>query len=828
MTTKPLRFFFLFLLFLSITAPVQGVFAAVPQVAAGDNISFALKTDGTLWAWGRNGLGELGDGSTVQKESPVQIGQANDWATVSAGSFHTAALKSDGSLWVWGFGAYGQLGLGINEEGVPPTFKLSPQRVGSDSDWLIIAAGGFHTAALKSDGTLWTWGANNAGQLGDGSTLQKNSPSQIGAANDWVMISAGHSHTVALKTDGTLWAWGANWNGQLGDGSTVDKYSPVQIGIDNNWTMVSTGYAHTIALKSDGTLWAWGANDKGQLGDSSLVQRTSPVKIGTASNWDYIAAGSFHNAALKSDNTLWAWGYNQYGQLGNNSTTLRTSPVKIGTASNWDYIAAGSFHTIALKIDETQWAWGYNKYGQLGNCTTTESRIPTAVEWGICPDDTPPTGTIVINDNAVETNTVSVILTITCNDSESGCSEMCISNTTNCIIWESLAATKQWILADSDGSKTVYVKLKDNAGNASGNFTDAIILRRPDITVSSIGAPISSYPGASISISDITKNSGTVIAAESRTNIYLSSDSILDAGDALLGGRNVPSLAAGASSLATTSVTLPAEINSGTYYLIVKSDALDSIEEKSETNNIRTKTIAIGADLVISSLKVPVTAASGTSISISDTTKNNGPAQAIDSLTQFYLSSDKTLDAGDALLGGRNVPSLAAGASSLATTSVTLPAEINSGTYYLIAKSDALESIGEINENNNLRLATIKIGPDLVISSLSAPYSAFENTTISVIDTTKNNGIAHTGTSVTKFYLSANTILDEGDTLLGSRNVPSLSGSETSKATTPLILPSVEPGLYYYIIAKADANDEVSEYAESNNIRIWRIFIKLP
>ena len=170
-----------------------------------------------------------------------------------------------------------------------------------------------------------------AGQLGDGTTIGKYSPVQIGTDSDWVSIAAGYAYTVALKSDGTLWAWGRNDNGQLGDGTTTSRLSPVRIGADNNWISIVAGAAHTIALKSDGTLWSWGRNMYGELGDGTTTERHSSVQIGAGGNWVSIAAGGYHSISAKSDGTLWAWGYNAYGQLGDGTTTDRYSPVRIAS-----------------------------------------------------------------------------------------------------------------------------------------------------------------------------------------------------------------------------------------------------------------------------------------------------------------------------------------------------------------------------------------------------------------------------------------------------------------------------------------------------------------
>ena len=342
------------------------------QIAAGYFYTIALKTDGSLWAWGNNDNGELGDGTTTEQHSPVQIGTDTNWTQIVAGAEHTIALKTDGSLWTWGFNMHGQLGDGTT------TSRSSPVQIiqtGTNIARNQIAAGGYHTIALRSNGSLWAWGFNTLGQLGDGTTINRHSPVQIGSDTDWAQTVAGVLHTIALKNDCSLWAWGDNRYGQLGDGTTVDRYFPVQTGTDTDWAQIA-GSAHTIALKSDGSLWAWGHNNFGQLGNGTTIDRHSPVQIGTDTNWARISAGFFHTIALKSDGSLWTWGRNSYGQLGDETTINRHSPVQIGTDTDWSQIAAGYEHTIALKTDGSLWAWGSNSHGQLGDGTTTDRHSP--------------------------------------------------------------------------------------------------------------------------------------------------------------------------------------------------------------------------------------------------------------------------------------------------------------------------------------------------------------------------------------------------------------------------------------------------------------------
>lgn len=327
------------------------------QLALGYFHSAAIKDDGSLWAWGNNDFGQLGDGSRTKRATPVQIGTG--YRAVVAGQYHTLALKTDGSLWAWGYNSDGQLGDGST------TIRTSPVQVGTG--YSAIAAGYRYSIALKADGSLWAWGNNEYGQLGDGTTTGRSSPLLIDVG--YTAVAAGWSHTLALKADGSLWSWGHNSLGQLGDGSEIDRASPVQIG--TGYTVLAAGFAQSLALKTDGSLWAWGIN----VGDGSTARRASPVQIGIG--YTAVASGQHHSLALKADGGLWAWGINNYGQVGDGSTATRTRPVQvdIGTTA----VAAGAYHSLALKTDGSLWAWGHNVLGQLGDGSTTQRNSPVLV-----------------------------------------------------------------------------------------------------------------------------------------------------------------------------------------------------------------------------------------------------------------------------------------------------------------------------------------------------------------------------------------------------------------------------------------------------------------
>ncbi len=364
-------------------SPIQWV-----EISASSGHTVALKSDGTIWSWGINGDGQIGDGTTINKSVPTQeITEARDWVAVAAGQNHTVAVKSDGTLWSWGENTEGQLGDGTNENRLVPTQEITKAEF-----WETVAAGGDHTIALEENGSLWSWGKNEFGQLGEGTTDDRNFPGPDSTLDsDWIAISAGSRHTVALKSDGSFWSWGYNGHGQLGaeEGSNTSRSIPGQEDTpEYNWTFISAGFNHTVALKSNGTLWAWGANDNSQLGDGTSTYREIPVQESTlAENWTSISASSSHTIAIKSNGTLWAWGNNSTGKLGDGTLTLRTTPTQEVTGSTlWSKTTAASGHTIALRSDGSLWSWGSNCGGLLGRGTDGNHSFPAqettgATDW---------------------------------------------------------------------------------------------------------------------------------------------------------------------------------------------------------------------------------------------------------------------------------------------------------------------------------------------------------------------------------------------------------------------------------------------------------------
>jgi alpha-tubulin suppressor-like RCC1 family protein len=357
------------------------------SISAGTNYTLGLKADGTMWAWGRNDFGQLGDGANTHRNSPIQIGVGKYWIDAASGGLHSMAISADGTVWSWGNNSSGAYGNGNT------TSQLSPVQTSTVGfKPKAITAGYSSSFALKSDGSLWGWGYNNAGQLGIGTFTNQNVPVQIGSGNNWSSVYANGSYTHAIKADGTLWAWGENAYDQLGNGSGgfgVYVPAPVQVGADNNWKYVASSLStlRVFALKADGTLWGWGINSNGELGNGATDALTVPTQLNPDNDWVAVASGSSHTLALKANGTLWVWGIGSVGEFGNgNDYEASIVPVQVGSDNDWVCIDAGQNHSLAIKSDGSLWTWGYNFSGQLGNgfagtIVNTPVRIGTDNDW---------------------------------------------------------------------------------------------------------------------------------------------------------------------------------------------------------------------------------------------------------------------------------------------------------------------------------------------------------------------------------------------------------------------------------------------------------------
>jgi alpha-tubulin suppressor-like RCC1 family protein len=336
------------------SSPTQiGDLTTWSKVGAGGYQCFAIKSDGSLWSWGANNDGQLGLNDRVYRSQPVQIGTDTDWTSVAAstGNYNSnlcaVAIKTNGTLWAWGGGNFGQLGNGNR---IP---RSSPVQIGALTTWSKVAAGQT-CAAIKTDSSLWVWGANERGALGNGEGLGTNRSSPIQVSGLWSDVSVGvgqYTFVAGIKTAGTLFTWGDNYSGQLGINNGDPRSTPTQLS-DSDWAQVAAGGGGVCtAIKTTGSIWMWGKNNVGQLGLNNLVYRSQPVQIGSLTDWKTLArmGGRFHSATIKTNDTLWVWGDTSQGQLGNNSTTPRmSSPIQIG-AETWSAVSCGYNSTFGIE-----------------------------------------------------------------------------------------------------------------------------------------------------------------------------------------------------------------------------------------------------------------------------------------------------------------------------------------------------------------------------------------------------------------------------------------------------------------------------------------------
>ena len=359
------------------------------------NVSYSGATE--LWGWGANENGALGQNNRTNYSSPIQI-PGTTWNFPPSGNTHNAATslftKTDGTLWSWGYNYNGILG---QNEGYPSTRHARSSPVQLPGTWDHVAVGRANALALKTDGTLWTWGGNDYGVFGTNQSGPTKYSSPVQVPGDWsnAKIYNSNQFCTAIKSDGTLWAWGYNNYGQLGQINQTNYSSPVQIP-GTTWARCSSGNEQgMMATKTDGTLWSWGANNyKGQLGHNNKTEYSSPKQVGTDTTWDYtadykIAFGHYTPLAIKTDGTLWSWGYNNYGALGQNNTTDYSSPVQV-PGTNWDLVSNSyGRYSMAIKTDGTLWNWGDNSswmggaiFGDLAQGTRRSSPVQVPGTWG--------------------------------------------------------------------------------------------------------------------------------------------------------------------------------------------------------------------------------------------------------------------------------------------------------------------------------------------------------------------------------------------------------------------------------------------------------------
>ncbi|MBF0370569.1 MAG: RCC1 repeat- and reductase domain-containing protein [Magnetococcales bacterium] len=365
------------LLFLLAFGPSMAM-AVEPMVATGIYHTLALKSNGTVWSWGYNNYGQLGDGTTRNHFNPAEVPALSDVVAIGAAYNASYAVKSDGTVWAWGNNALGQLG-----NGTVTSFSTDPLQIPGLEEVVAITGGNSFAVALQRDGGLMAWGSRSSGRLGDGSidfNQYRFSPEKVVGPEDIVSVSAGDGHAAAVASDGTLWVWGDNSYGQLGTGGIGVHALPVSTeAFGEEIIDVSVGCWHTLALQSNGQLMASGGNFTGQLGDGTTEEKENPVAVLDITDVETVSAFCQSSAVLKSDGTVWTWGENSSGILGVGSAQVHHSPVEVPDLFNMMAISSNGMHMVVVDNNGAVWSWGYNGYGELGDGTFSTRYSPVQV-----------------------------------------------------------------------------------------------------------------------------------------------------------------------------------------------------------------------------------------------------------------------------------------------------------------------------------------------------------------------------------------------------------------------------------------------------------------
>jgi alpha-tubulin suppressor-like RCC1 family protein len=371
-------FFLIFFIIFNLT----GVFSQTwVKISCGGEFSIGIKSDGSLWVWGINGNGQMGNTISGFQKAPARLGLDRDWSDISAGGFHCLALKKNGTLYTWGSSTVGQTGLGIISQAIN-----NPTQVGNDSDWIFISAGYASSYAIKKSGRAYSWGLNNYGQLGDSSSINTSIPKIIKSNITFKEISAGGLFAIAIAKNGTLWGWGYNKSDQLNFDTIPKSEIPIQIGNDSNWTSISAGFQFCVGIKKDSSIWSWGYNGDGQLGQGISQLNSKMSRIGKSNKWIFVASGASFAFAIDKFNSLYSWGSNLDGEIGLVKLQNKNIPTKVDNSTDWESISGATgftdgiylygTHSIGLKSNKLSYCGtGTNYTYQLGYDVDTSDII---------------------------------------------------------------------------------------------------------------------------------------------------------------------------------------------------------------------------------------------------------------------------------------------------------------------------------------------------------------------------------------------------------------------------------------------------------------------
>ncbi|MGE5398468.1 MAG: Ig-like domain-containing protein [Chitinophagales bacterium] len=675
-----------------------------------------LNDDGTVWCQGLNYEGSLGDGTLDNRPLPVQVNGLGGIKQISAGTGNTLALATNGIVWAWGENNYG--GLGIGSSGGDPNDEWDfdpgidsnvPVQVKNIENVKLVAVGNASSMAVTEDGTVWSWGAILPLQQDTNKMFLINSlPVLIDGLTDVKDLALGSRHCLILKEDGTVWSWGDNDFGQLGDGTEEKRYSPVQVSGLDNVTDITAGSSSGMALKNDGTVWVWGRIPQPE--EDILI----PKKIEGLSGVKAIAAGTTHFMALKEDGTVWAWGDNCQGQLGDGTSggsqfnfdqgIDKGDPVQVPGLTNIKSIAAGHWFSAALGGDAAIYTWGYNHWGQLGDGTFDQRSTPGKV---ITPDYSS-VSSITLNQKEISLGVGDSTLTLTP-------SILPESATNKNVKWESsdpgVAAVDQNGVVTAVGRGNTVI----TATSISGNYLDSCqvtvyskpLAQLPDLAVSQLSINSTIIAGDQVNIRARVSNIGHSQAPKNKIKFYL----VKDQNQVLLGEKMLPKIKAGGSYNVGLKITIPETVIAGQWSLKAIADEANQVEECNKDNNVCQSEVNVEArqiDLEVSSITVPQSWKSSNrqTLPVKIAIKNGGNQPADQVEIRSYISTDQTLDENDILISAKKAGKLGAGKIKTVKISCKVVGKLNSGTtYYVISKISSASDAMEANASNNVQVS---------------------------------------------------------------------------------------------------------------------------
>jgi alpha-tubulin suppressor-like RCC1 family protein/subtilase family serine protease len=838
-------------------------------VAAGQNHSCALLSDGTIQCWGDNGSGQLGNGSMTDSSTPVPVFGISTATAVAAGGINTCAVLSNGTVKCWGFNVSGELGIGTNigpESCINYTAcSTTPVSVYGISTATAVAVGSDHSCAVLSDGTVKCWGNNPSGELGDGTSLNFSVyPVSVVGISTATAVAAGAQHTCALLSDGTVKCWGGNGSGQLGDGTGSNSSTPVSVSGITTATAVSAGDFHTCAVLSDGTVQCWGENLHGQLGNGTsgtYADAPAPVSVFGISTATAVSAGYHHTCAVLSDGTVECWGDNGSGDLGDGTRTDSSIPVSVFGISTATGVAAGRQYTCAVLSDGGVKCWGYfypsTPLTVSGTViaviwTSSDTGVATINANGLAAGLSPGTTTLTATSGSISRSTTLTVsgqtFTLLLNTAGSGSGTVSGAGTYNSGQTATVSASANsgstftgWTGPNGPECATGSVLMNADK-NCTANFTLNSSLS--DLIISALSTATTAIaPGKNLSLFNTVKNQGTASPGSSVAAFHLSNNTTYGDGDDIPFAftRSVDGLAAGASSSATNTLTIPATTPLGNYYICAMADSGGAVTESDETNNslCTASTIQITlSDLIMTTVtpNAPTVNQGGT-LSVTDTVQNQGAvATPIGFRVGFHLSVNNVYGDGDdvAITTSRVVAALGAGVSSTGTTGLLIPSSTPPGDYYVCAMADSQAQVAEADEGNNILCSTAQVTvppPDLIVSALTTTTTTANAGGVAMVtNAITNQGGSKAGTFVVAFHLSTNAVYGDGDDIVSTttRTIGSLGIGATSSATNSVQIPLTTPAGSYFICANADDGNSVAESEEGNNTACTATTVTVP